>query len=100
VLPELRGRYLPLAILGLTRKGVKEMLKEVRGVKVSGWLRLVIFLGLWVVFLNLLAGCGRETAARTPSQPLLKRALGWSLRLGFATRKGKVGFHWRYHHHY
>jgi hypothetical protein len=48
---------------------VKEMLKEVRGVKVSGWLRLVIFLGLWVVFLNLLAGCGRETAAGTPSQP-------------------------------
>jgi hypothetical protein len=48
---------------------VKEMLKEVRGVKVSGWLRLVIFLGLWVVFLNLLAGCGRETAAGMPSQP-------------------------------
>jgi hypothetical protein len=48
---------------------VKEMLKEVRGVKVSGWLRLVIFLGLWVVFLNLLAGCGRETASGMPSQP-------------------------------
>jgi hypothetical protein len=48
---------------------VKEMLKEVREVKVSGWVRLVIFLGPWVVFLNLLAGCGRETAARTPSQP-------------------------------
>ena len=45
------------------------MLKEVREVKVSGWVRLVIFLGLWVVFLNLLAGCGRETAAGMPSQP-------------------------------
>jgi hypothetical protein len=55
--------------LELNRKGVKEMLKEVREVKVSGWVRLVIFLGLWVVFLNLLAGCGRETASRTPSQP-------------------------------
>jgi hypothetical protein len=47
---------------------VKEMLKEVREVKVSGWVRLVIFLGLWVVFLNLLAGCGRGAATDTSSQ--------------------------------
>jgi len=68
------------------------MLKEVRGVKVSGWLRLVIFLGLWVVFLNLLAGCGRETAARTPSQPPSQTSSWVELAPGIRYQEEEGGF--------
>ncbi len=68
------------------------MLKEVREVKVSGWVRLVIFLGLWVVFLNLLAGCGRETAARTPSQPPSQTSSWVELAPGIRYQEREGGF--------
>jgi len=68
------------------------MLKEVLEVKVSGWVRLVIFLGLWVVFLNLLAGCGRETAARTPSQPPSQTSSWVELAPGIRYQEREGGF--------